>query len=469
MASQVSGIIEYIQPGESSGTKHAIASTAYGYCDTPAGTAAKTVDMTGFKLETGVTIYIKFKERNSASNPTLNVQSTGAKNIVQYGTTKASTIDETSGWYAGAVISFTYDGTSWVRNQGFNTNTTYTFTDGTGGFTVTPSGGSAQTVSIGKPSTAGTADKATAANITTTANGIAYYSDNNGTFASTSAGDSGYVLIGNGSSSAPSWQQYLSIAHGGTGLATTSPHYVFIGPKSTSTGAPSWRLLEAEDLPLVPVTKAGLGATTFTNGCVITPSITNSVQSFSSTGLQITGAVNDHIILSPNDSNKNMTISSTNILNLNSATNKEINFQNNGTIWWFFDANGKSVQPTVTKTNTISLGISGARWKSLYLGTADTYGDAYTPIYWNNGVPAATTITNKSAFTIASGTTSATISQSHTYKTRTVVTEIVVETGMQYLNNIITWTNSSGNIILNTATETSGDVTGYILTSTGPA
>ena len=40
-----------------------------------------------------------------------------------------------------------------------DTNTTYRFSSGNGGFTVTPSGGSSQTVSIGKPSTAGTADK----------------------------------------------------------------------------------------------------------------------------------------------------------------------------------------------------------------------------------------------------------------------------------------------------------------------
>lgn len=40
-----------------------------------------------------------------------------------------------------------------------DTNTTYTFASGTGNFTVTPSGGYKQTVSIGKPSTAGTADK----------------------------------------------------------------------------------------------------------------------------------------------------------------------------------------------------------------------------------------------------------------------------------------------------------------------
>lgn len=40
-----------------------------------------------------------------------------------------------------------------------DTNTTYSFSSGNGGFTVTSSGGSSQTVSIGKPSTAGTADK----------------------------------------------------------------------------------------------------------------------------------------------------------------------------------------------------------------------------------------------------------------------------------------------------------------------
>lgn len=40
-----------------------------------------------------------------------------------------------------------------------DTNTTYSFSSGNGGFTVTPSGGFSQTVSIGKPSTAGTADK----------------------------------------------------------------------------------------------------------------------------------------------------------------------------------------------------------------------------------------------------------------------------------------------------------------------
>jgi len=72
--------------------------------------------MTGFTLYEGVTIHIKFQYNNTASSPTLNVNDTGTKPIVQYGTTAISTGDGTSGWYAGAVVSFTYDGTSWVRD-----------------------------------------------------------------------------------------------------------------------------------------------------------------------------------------------------------------------------------------------------------------------------------------------------------------------------------------------------------------
>ena len=50
MASKVSGLIEYIKPGSSSATAHAIASTAYGYCTDAANDTPKTVDMTGFVL-----------------------------------------------------------------------------------------------------------------------------------------------------------------------------------------------------------------------------------------------------------------------------------------------------------------------------------------------------------------------------------------------------------------------------------
>lgn len=52
------------------------------------------------------------------------------------------------------------NGTPTWKDLPVDENTTYTFKGGTdGSFSVTPSGGSAQTVYIGKPSTAGTADK----------------------------------------------------------------------------------------------------------------------------------------------------------------------------------------------------------------------------------------------------------------------------------------------------------------------
>ena len=54
-----------------------------------------------------------------------------------------------------------------------DTNTTYTFANGSdGSFTVTPSDGSAQTVFIGKPATAGTADQV-AHSLTISLNGTA--------------------------------------------------------------------------------------------------------------------------------------------------------------------------------------------------------------------------------------------------------------------------------------------------------
>jgi hypothetical protein len=46
---------------------YAIASTAYGYCTTEAHKPIKNVDMTGFDLQPGVTIHIKFENENTAT------------------------------------------------------------------------------------------------------------------------------------------------------------------------------------------------------------------------------------------------------------------------------------------------------------------------------------------------------------------------------------------------------------------
>ena len=99
-------------------------SMLYGVCSTAAATAAKEVTVNGnFTLEEGAMVVIKFTEANSVDAPTLNVNNTGAKSMKRYGTQKISTSTSTSGWIAGAVTLFVYDGTNWVRD--YWSNSTY--------------------------------------------------------------------------------------------------------------------------------------------------------------------------------------------------------------------------------------------------------------------------------------------------------------------------------------------------------
>lgn len=118
------------------GTEANIASTAYCTCATAAATAAKVANLQGnsdnsFTLMTGITIHVKFTYSNTVANPTLNVNGTGAKAIMSYGSTAVSTSAKTS-WRAGAVVSFTYDGTNWVMNTGIDDDNNTTYTAGTG-------------------------------------------------------------------------------------------------------------------------------------------------------------------------------------------------------------------------------------------------------------------------------------------------------------------------------------------------
>ena len=83
----------------------------YGVCSTAANTAAKTVtlDVSGtFTLFEGAVIRVKFENSNTAANPTLNVNSTGAKAITRNGS------DSATSWEAGEIVEFVYDGTEWV-------------------------------------------------------------------------------------------------------------------------------------------------------------------------------------------------------------------------------------------------------------------------------------------------------------------------------------------------------------------
>lgn len=119
MASITENLIQDVQIGQQSPSR--IAASAYGVCDTPASTADKVVDMTGFTLMQGVTINIKFTYANTASGVRLQVETSGLHPVIVYGGNNAPIPK----WEAGAVVAFTYDGSNWVMNTGLNTDTTY--------------------------------------------------------------------------------------------------------------------------------------------------------------------------------------------------------------------------------------------------------------------------------------------------------------------------------------------------------
>lgn len=84
-----------------------------GTCSTANGTAAKVVSCSGFTLETGaaITVYFSTANTNTAAF-TLNVNSTGAKNVYIGGTQQGTTNQLL--WNSGSSITFVYNGTGYV-------------------------------------------------------------------------------------------------------------------------------------------------------------------------------------------------------------------------------------------------------------------------------------------------------------------------------------------------------------------
>ena len=90
--------------------------THYGTCSTAAGTAAKTVALSGFVLGTGARVQVKFTNANTNTSATLNVNNTGAKAIYdQNGKITADAIK------ANGLYEFVYDGTYWRMLNGGGT------------------------------------------------------------------------------------------------------------------------------------------------------------------------------------------------------------------------------------------------------------------------------------------------------------------------------------------------------------
>ena len=113
----------YVGKVAAGGSTHLVGSTLFGICDNLANTAAKTVTCTDFDtLVSGVTIHVLFTQTNTASNPTLNVNSTGAYPIVYKNSTAVYDLDETA--LQKGVTAFTfiqseaaYPSGAWVAND----------------------------------------------------------------------------------------------------------------------------------------------------------------------------------------------------------------------------------------------------------------------------------------------------------------------------------------------------------------
>lgn len=94
-----------------------INTTSFVTCTTNANVAAKTAQLTSFSLNVGATVRVKFTKTNTASNPTLNVNNTGAKPIYANTGSPVGTTPDTA-WAAGEIVELVYDGTNWVRPSG---------------------------------------------------------------------------------------------------------------------------------------------------------------------------------------------------------------------------------------------------------------------------------------------------------------------------------------------------------------
>ena len=222
--------------------------THYGTCSTAAATAAKTVSCSGFTLGTGASIKVRFTVTNTAANPTLNVNSTGAKAIMYRNTAIGA-----SNLAADRTYEFVYDGTNYQFIGDINTNTTYSAaTTSTAGLMSASDKSKLDGIAKGANKyTLPTASSSTLGGVKTTSSvtstsgltacpiisGVPYYRDTNTTYSnmkgatSSAAGSSGLVP-------APTKGKQTSFLRGdGTWVVPTDTKYTLSSFGITATAA----------------------------------------------------------------------------------------------------------------------------------------------------------------------------------------------------------------------------------------
>lgn len=496
MASIVNGIVKQIKVDD---TVHAIASTAYGYCATPASTQIKNVEMTGFSLETGITIHIKFKYKNSASNPKLKFNGESdenAKDLVLYGTTAVGTTASTSGWNAESVVQFTYDGERWIRDQGYNTNSTtlnITANAVDGLWDVVGTGGSNSVTYEIKPyetqqniASFDTGNIAPDGTTRLNYNGYLYatklFSDetevslvgHTHSYLSTIAWDVTNKILTQSVNGAAA-TNILQIKAGNditlaadTNELTISSTDQYVKQTASTSNSNYNVLFSQANLSTIDsgnVYEAGYDANIYINPNAHLLNINNlSITSGTDSSISV---ITGQLTIETTTANKSIHINSKSDLYLTTTTASSIIFSINNTECARFNSDGHFV-PTLPANSTVSdysLGISDQRWNALFVGTQDSYGDEYMPVYWDDGVPApAVHFIQHSTFALNNtngGETS--IGSAATVSDDAEVIEIVVQGGYEHLLSSIEWEIDSINHQIDLNADVDGTVTGYIL------
>lgn len=308
---------------------------------------------------------------------------------------------------------------------------------------------------------AGYATATSRAAITSTANAVAYYTNTTGTFGSkASANGALYATSANG---ALQWGT-LPIAQGGTGVVSFTKNQVILSDNTNGTtgltsraysDSTSAEALSSTSTNFVTERDVYFGLPTLNNAHNYTSSSTYYAPT--------TGGTAGHILIGAGATTAPAWYGGT-VMSGSAAASWKTAF--NGTT----DA---------TATNAAAVTIAGGLGisKKLYVGDTATvpdltigstneYGDAYTPIYWHEGVPTVVTLTQQCAFTIKSGKSGVRLSHA-AITANSYITQIVVTSGEANLNSAISWTSAAGYIELTCSSTVSGDVTGYIMISRG--
>lgn len=224
--------------------------TPYGSCSTAAGTAAKTVSVDNFSLETGARVSVKFTYANTAGSPTLNVNSTGAKAIYWHG----AALPSSQYWEAGAALDFIYNGTQWeLIGIAKDNNTTYTALKNPNALTIqgngttltngTYDGSAAKTVNI-TPTSIGLGNvenkssatirgELTKSNVTTALGYTPPTSDTNTTYTFATGDSNGQIKVTPSGGSA----QNISVKGLGSAAYTASTAYATAAQGTLATNA----------------------------------------------------------------------------------------------------------------------------------------------------------------------------------------------------------------------------------------